>query len=72
MNRLRTMYLTFLISLKIKETHFKIHPAKEIIKVRLNINDNVYSFCETNTETTDYIFCSYSIIHTFWLDILFF
>ena len=69
-DKLRTMYLTFPIPPKTKETHFKImnniYPSKELLRLRFNIGDNMCTFCENEIETTDHIFFSCDAIQTFW------
>lgn len=69
-DKIRTMYLTFPIPPKVKETHFKImnniYPSKELLRLRFNIDDNVCTFCENDTETTDHVFFSCGVIQIFW------
>ncbi len=69
-NKLRTMFLKFPIPPKTKETHFKImndiYPSKDLLRRRFKIEDNLCTFCEKDTETTDHIFFSCNITQTFW------
>lgn len=69
-SKLRTMYLSFPIAPKIKETHFKImndiYPSKELLRLRFNVQDNSCTFCNTDIETTDHLFFSCCMVQMFW------
>ena len=61
-DKLRSIYLTFPMPPKMKETHSKImniYPSKELSRLCFNISDNLCTFCENDIETMDYIFFSW-------------
>lgn len=69
----RTNYITYLVSPKTREVHFKIlnniYPSNELLRLRFNVNHNNCCFCDNEIETTDHLFfhCVYSA--TFWEDL---
>lgn len=71
--KLRTMYLSFPIAPKIKETHFKImnniYPSKELLRLRFNIQENNCTFCNADIETTDHLFYYCNTVQSFWVNL---
>nr|XP_023666313.1 uncharacterized protein LOC111843186 [Paramormyrops kingsleyae] len=69
---LRTKYLNFPLSPKIKEIHFKIlngiYPSNECLRLRFGFDTNKCIFCD-DIETTDHLFFHCMYVEALWLDI---
>ena len=61
-----TTHLTFPLSPKVKEVHFKIlsniFPSRDLLRQRFSLDNNNCTFCDNDIETTDHLFfyCVYS------------
>ena len=68
--KIRTSYLSFPISPKVKEVHFKvmneIYPCNNFLHQRFNMDVNVCTFCNSDIETAEHLFFSCSVTQTFW------
>ena len=69
---LRSKYLNFPITPKIKEMHFKIlngvYPSNEFLRQRFGFETNKCTFCE-DIETTDHLFFQCVFTEALWTDI---
>ena len=69
MKKIRTRYVSYPISPKTKEVHFKIlsnvYPSSELLRKRFGIDHNNCIFCDNDIETTEPLFidCSYMLLH---------
>jgi len=69
----RTHYISYPVSPKAKEVHFRIlnnvYPSNELLRKRFNIDQNNCSFCNVEIETTEHIFFDCSCCMLLWEDL---
>lgn len=69
-SKIRTSYLSYPVSPKVKEIHFKllndIYPSNDFLHNRFNIGINTCTFCHSQIETVEHLFFSCAHTKLFW------
>ena len=72
MKKIRTRYVSYPISPKTKEVHFKIlsniYLSGELLRKRFGIDHNNCTFSNNDIETTEHLFVDCIYAATFWAD----